>query len=86
MNEEEFEKWNEKMFEKHVLATFIRQFVPKIDRTLSEHHVKNFSKNLPEAFPEYPEIVNKPVRAFVQDFPLHVLPRYLSSGQIKPCC
>ena len=40
---------------------FTWKFVPKIDRKLPEKQVEKVKKNLPEAFPEYPEIASKPV-------------------------
>ena len=54
---------------KRVLKSFRRIFNdfypkirPEVDWKLPEKQVKNPPKNLPEAFPEYPEVANKPVR------------------------
>ena len=41
---------------------FFPNFRPEVDRELPEKDVKKLQKTLPEAFPEYPEVANKPAR------------------------
>ena len=52
-----------------IFRDLCRKFRPEIKRKLSENHLKNPKKHLPEAFPEYPEIANKPASRweFLQD-------------------
>ena len=51
---------------KGVLGEFLSNNRPKIKQKLPANHLQTLLKNLPGAFPEYPEIANKPVSQFVR--------------------
>ena len=48
------------MIFKRILEDFYPNFRPEVDRKLVEKQVKKGQKTIPEAFPEYPEVANKP--------------------------